>query len=101
MKKTLFLRSLGVLISGLSVLALYACDEGGTGGSGGTGSNSASSGQGSTSSGMTGSSSSSGGNLTLSMIDDMEDMNGSILMMDGRQGAWYSYNDTSGMQTPP
>jgi hypothetical protein len=36
----------------------------------------------------------------LSMIDDMEDGNGSILSADGRQGAWYTYNDGTGTQVP-
>lgn len=108
MKKTLLLRSLGVVTSLFAALTLSACDDGssaGTGGAGGSGSGSgkASSTSTSTSTGSnTGSSSSGGTNLTLSMIDDMEDMDGSILSAEGRQGAWYVYNDASpaGMQTP-
>ena len=38
--------------------------------------------------------------MTLSTIDDMEDQDGSIIATDGRKGAWYTYNDMSGMQTP-
>ena len=35
-----------------------------------------------------------------SLVDDMEDGDGSIPETDGRVGAWYSYNDGTGMQTP-
>lgn len=41
--------------------------------------------------------------VVASMIDDMEDNDASINAIDGRTGAWYSYNDeTAGAtQTPP
>lgn len=108
MKKTYHLRTLGVLVSALAALGLAACDSGGdsggAGGGSGGGTSAGPAAQTSTSSGGPATSSSStGGNLTLSMIDDMEDMDGSILASTGRSGAWYVYNDASatGMQTPP
>src|SRR5262245_29503993 len=101
MKKTL-LRSLGLLISGFAALSLSACDNGSTGGTGGAGGAGSSNGPTSTStSNGPATSSSTGMNLMLETIDDMEDMDGSITMAGGRQGAWYSYNDGTGMQTPP
>src|SRR5687768_14162711 len=41
-----------------------------------------------------------GGSIGSAVIDDMEDGDSSIPEADGRVGAWYSYNDGTGMQTP-
>ncbi len=102
MKKTLLLGSLGLLISGFAALAASGCDNGSTGGTGGAGGAGASNGPASsTTNSGPGTSSSTGMALTLESIDDMEDMDGSITMAGGRQGAWYVYNDGTGTQTPP
>ena len=46
------------------------------------------------------SSTGSGNPGTLDPIDNMATNSGSILTAGGRQGAWYTYNDGSGTQTP-
>lgn len=90
-------------------LVFAGCDEGssrhgGPGAGGGDTTSSSSSSAGSGSSGSGSSSSSSGGSSgAMTMIDTMEDGDGSILPNAGLQGAWYTYNDkTAGAtQTPP
>jgi hypothetical protein len=63
------------------------CDSGGSSGGGHAGS------------GGSGAGGAPGGD---SLIDDMEDKDGSILGIEGRQGAWYTYNDETagGTQAP-
>lgn len=95
------------LLVGLGIAAVAfaaGCDEGssasGSAGEGGAGATTSSSG---TSTGGSSSSSAGGGSgESLTVIDDMEDMNGSINAVAGMQGAWYTYNDmtAAGMQTP-
>jgi hypothetical protein len=121
-------RCWSMLASCLAAMALAACSasggggEGGGGGAGGedgsstsgsgkttttgtstsTGSVSSTSGSGSGSSSSSASSSSTGGGTpaAANVIDDMEDSDGAILAVEGRLGYWYTYNDTTGKQTP-
>jgi len=62
---------------------------GGTGGTGGSG-------------GAGGDTTPDSGGPMVEIIDDMEDADGSILGVNGRVGAWYTYNDATAtaMQTP-
>jgi hypothetical protein len=106
MKTSIFVRTMGTLLAGLAMVA--GCDEGsatGTGGSGGgTGGDDmpTTGGTGGTSTTTAGGSSTGGAPAGLSMIDDMEDGDGSILASEGRKGAWYTYNDetATAMQEP-
>ena len=98
------------LLLGSAALFVSACfsetapPPASTGGSSGTG-GATSTGTG----GATGGSGGSGGDTTadtgapgIDMIDDMEDNDGSISGVNGRVGAWYTYNDltTSATQVP-
>lgn len=110
MSTTTFVRTMGILVAGLVAAAVAGCDEGKStsaqGGDGGAGGGSGGSSNGGSSSGGTtsaGGSTSSGTNPgKTSLIDDMEDGDGSILAVEGRVGAWYTYNDetATGTQTP-
>lgn len=108
MNKGDFLRCVGFLVAGLVAAAAAGCDEGSSGsGKGGDGTGGSDGGSGasdttSSSNGGTGGSSSTssgGSSAKLSMIDDMEDGDGSILAADGRKGAWYTYNDETAAAT--
>lgn len=117
-----------MLASCLAAMALAGCSAsggegvGGGGGAGGedgsstsgsgkasssgagtsTSTGSVSSTSGSSSSSSSASSSSTGGGTPAgaNVIDDMEDNDGAILTVEGRQGYWYTYNDATGKQTP-
>jgi hypothetical protein len=101
------------LTIGLLAFSLGGCDNGTSNATGSTdsgvqpsgsggGSAGGGTGAGGTSAGGTGAGGATTGPTDLSMIDDMEDMDGSILAAEGRVGAWYSYNDTtSTTQVPP
>lgn len=99
MSISIFARSMGVLLSGAVTLSVASCDEGsgesGAGGGGGndgpTTASSSVSGSASSTSGGTGTGGGSSGKESL--IDNMEDGEGSILAAEGRKGAWYIYND--------
>ena len=100
---TTFMPLVGSLTIGLLGLSLASCDSGVSNATGSNDSGVQPSGSGG--SGTLGGKDSGGGGGTtgptdLSMIDDMEDMDGSILAADGRVGAWYTYNDTTGTQVP-
>jgi hypothetical protein len=89
-----------LVIAASFAVGMVACDPGSsTGDTTGGESSSSGSGSGSSSGNSSGSSSSGGSELKLTSIDDMEDMNGSILSMGG---AWYTYNDETmgATQTP-
>jgi hypothetical protein len=96
MNISIFARYMGVLLSGVVALGVASCDEGGGNddddGDGGddpsTSSSSASGSASSTGAGMGG-----GSSGAVSLIDNMEDAEGSILASEGRKGAWYIYND--------
>lgn len=94
---------ISIPLTGLILLSLTAaCDSGSSNNSSSPGD----SGLGTMGSGGTsGADAPSTGPTTVvaSMIDDMEDNDGSINTLDGRVGAWYSYNDetAAGTQTPP
>jgi hypothetical protein len=105
------MNKLYAIVGAVGVCAIFvACDGGGTSGGGAGGS--AGSGTGGSATGGSGGSSGSatggsggGSSVTISpenMIDDMEAGTGSIIMQEGRVGAWYTYNDESagGTQTP-
>jgi hypothetical protein len=106
MKTSIFARTMGLVAAAL--LAAAGCDEGksttgdgGSAGDGGAGAGNTNTGEGAAGGGgSTGSAGSDPGNL--SIIDNMEDGDGSIVADSGRKGAWYTYNDESatGMQTP-
>jgi hypothetical protein len=87
--------------TGSSDSGIQPSGSGGGGPGGGTGAGGT--GVGGTGVGGTGAGGTTTGPTDLSMIDDMEDMDGSILAAEGRVGAWYSYNDatTTGTQVPP
>jgi hypothetical protein len=76
-----------------------AAGSGGTGGSTGTGGSGGAGGAGGAGGDTT---TDSGGGAMGEMIDDMEDNDGSILSVNGRVGAWYTYNDLTmtAMQVP-
>ncbi|MDI1449772.1 carbohydrate binding domain-containing protein [Polyangium sp. 6x1] len=98
-------RALFVVVMGLLVVSAAACDEGATNpGSGGAGaSGGGGPGPGPGGGGPGGGGPGGGGSGTkLTLIDDMEDQNGSIISNAGLLGAWYTYNDeTAGAtQTP-
>jgi hypothetical protein len=100
------------LLLGLAALSTAACfseasTPDNTAGASGSGGSTATGGTGGT--GGAGGSGGAGGDTTadtgapgVDMIDDMEDNDGSILGVNGRVGAWYTYNDLSAgaMQTP-
>lgn len=67
-----------------------------TGGSGGGGVTTTSGG-----SVSTGAGGSAATGPTSDLVDDLEDNDGRILMMGGRQGSWYSFSDGSIMPSPP
>ncbi|MEZ4302668.1 MAG: hypothetical protein R3B70_47520 [Polyangiaceae bacterium] len=111
MRHTSTLTTMALLLAGLLAAAAIGCDEGkstsnnegGSGGEGGgntTGEGAGNTGT-NTETGTGTETSTTPGNT--SMIDDMEDGDGSILNVEGRLGAWYTYNDESptGTQTPP
>lgn len=96
----------GSLLAGLFVLSVTGCDNGASDANGGTdpqmqGTGSGGDGSTMTTGGTGGTTTTAGAPTDISMIDDMEDKNGSILAAEGRVGAWYTYNDTTGMQAPP
>lgn len=99
MNNGIFIRSMGFLVAALAVAAFSGCDEGKGGGTGGSDGGSSDGGTGNTTNpgtGGAGNTMSTGGQPPagdLSMIDDMEDADGSILATEGRKGAWYTYND--------
>lgn len=99
-------RTLSLFACGLlSAAALFACDSGSgneTSGGGGTSATTSST-SGMTTTGMpTGSSSSTSSGMpgATDPIDTMVSNSGSILATAGRTGAWYTYNDGTGTQTP-
>ncbi|HEX7671801.1 MAG TPA: hypothetical protein VF395_19540 [Polyangiaceae bacterium] len=97
----------GLLLAGLFALSITACDNGASDANGGADAHTQPSGSGGDGSmttgtgGGTGSAGAAGAAMDISMIDDMEDKDGSILAAEGRVGAWYTYNDTTGTQVPP
>ncbi|MDI1475604.1 carbohydrate binding domain-containing protein [Polyangium sp. y55x31] len=98
-------RAFFAVVMGLLVVSAAACDEGSTDTTGGAGGAGASGGGGPGPGGGgpgPGSGGSGGGGQKLTIIDDMEDQNGSIFPNAGMLGAWYTYNDeTAGAtQTP-
>jgi hypothetical protein len=104
MKTSIFARTLGA--AAVALLLAAGCDEGksttadgGCAGDGGAGAGN-NTGDGGSGAGSTGSAGSAPGNE--SVIDNMEDGDGSILTDSGRKGAWYTYNDetATGTQTP-
>lgn len=103
---TTFTPLVGSLAVGFLAFSLAGCDSGtskdtGSSDSGVQSGNGGSGAGGSGAGGGTGAGGTTAGPTDLSMIDDMEDMDGSILAADGRVGAWYTYNDTTGTQVPP
>ncbi|APR77988.1 Hypothetical protein A7982_03335 [Minicystis rosea] len=100
-------RTLGLLAGGLAALAFMACDSGtsetNAGGGGGTsattGTTTPTTSTGTTNPSTT-SSTGSGQTGNVDPIDNMASNTGSILTAGGRTGAWYTYNDGSGTQTP-
>jgi hypothetical protein len=96
--------SLGAsLLASLLVFSITGCDNGASDANGGTDplTVTGTGGDGSMTSGGTGGTGASMAPMDVSMIDDMEDKDGSILAAEGRVGAWYTYNDTTGTQVPP
>jgi len=99
-------RVLFPVVFGFALLGAAACDEGSSATGGTAGSDATSTTTVTTGPGSGGGSSTSGpgggssGQTTL--IDDMEDQNGSILTNAGLLGAWYTYNDmtATATQTP-
>jgi hypothetical protein len=91
-------RSMGLFLSGLAIAFAASCDDGGTGRTAGDGGDDSTTSGDPTSTSSTGASSSATGGggsapTTLSMIDNMEDGDGSIIADASRKGAWYTYND--------
>ena len=85
-----------LVIAALAAPTVIGCDSGGSSTGTGTGGSGGSGGSGGGGGGAAGS---PGGSL---LIDDMEDQDGSINAVDGRDGAWYTYNDetATGTQAP-
>src|SRR5690349_13535811 len=103
MNTSIVTRSLGASLASAIVIAAAACDDGGRSSSGSGSSGDGGSGPTGSSSSSAASSSGAGGSSgAASLIDNMEDGDGSIAADAGRKGAWYTYNDetATGMQTP-
>ncbi|MDI1431156.1 carbohydrate binding domain-containing protein [Polyangium sorediatum] len=100
-------RALFAVVMGLLVVSAAACDEGssstGDGGSGASGGGGPGPGGGGPGGGGPGGGGPGGGGQgQVTLIDDMEDQNGSITPNAGMLGAWYTYNDETvgATQTP-
>jgi hypothetical protein len=93
----------GVLLAGFAAVAAGACDDGGSSTDGAGGDDDSTTTVTSTGPGSGGGSGTGGGApVSASVIDNMEDGDGSIHNDAGRVGAWYTYNDATatGTQTP-
>src|SRR6185436_10442083 len=98
---------IGLLAVGFALSAAEGCQHDnakGTGGTTGTGNGSGQAGTGSGSAGTTGTAGTTGAGGTVSaneMIDNLDDNNAFIIMANGRQGPWHSFNDSNGGNIQP